>query len=561
MIVGGELWDQRKENTRIWTDGGLIVPGRFFLSNSKKTLLSEGGVSGTKQINSIYALLNVGWKNQLFVDVTGRNDWSSALVYTNGTGNYSYFYPSVSTSWIFSETFDLPDWFTLGKTRLSWAQVGNDTSPYYINNGYSIGNYEMAGGSFIYTNSKSTILVDPSIKPERKNSFEGGLDLRFFNNRAGIDFTVYSETINNQIGAIPVPGESGYSSMISNIGSLTNKGLELSVRLVPVKTRNLEWETTFNYWNNTTMISNLRPEVGEYKTLGGDIAYGNFRVGSVAYEDGEYGILMSDTKPLEWNNTADANDPRNGMKVLTWNNTRRGAYYTRSNKAEEVGKIQPDFEGSWNNQLTYKNLSLTVLLDARFGGNIASYSNKYGTAYGYLETSLAGRDAEYGGLPWTTNYADSKGQSFVDGVIPDGVFAAGQKVTAPNGQSVDVGGLTYKEAMDKGYVEPTHASYFTYRNNSWSSGVINDDWFSEVNYIALRNISVSYNLPTSFARKIKATSLSVAINARNLGYLYNSLPNHLNPESFRGTSSTESFRERSFSPYTASYTMTLSVGF
>ncbi len=568
LIVGGELWDQRKENTRVWTDGGLVVPGKYFLTNSKKSLLSEGGISGTKQINSIYALFNAGWKNQLFIDITGRNDWSSTLVYTDGTGNYSYFYPSVSTSWIANETFKLPSWVTLAKTRLSWAQVGNDTDPYFINNGYQLGDpnnnnkpYELSGGDFVYINSKSTTLVDPSIKPERKNSFEGGLDLRFINNRAGIDLTVYHETVNHQIGSIPIPGESGYSSMISNIGSITNKGLELSLRLVPVKTRDFSWETTFNYWHNKTMISNLRKEVGEYKTLGGDIAYGNFRVGSVAYENGEYGVLMSDTKPLEWNDSSNPNDPRNGMKVLTWNDTRRGAYYTRSNKAERVGKIQPDFEGSWNNEVKYKNISLSVLLDARFGGYIASYSNKYGTAYGYLKTSLAGRDAEHGGLPWITNYADSKGQQFVDGVIPDGVFALGQKVTSPSGQSVDVGGLTYKEAMDKGYVEPTHASYFTYRNNSWSTGVINNDWFSKVSYIAVRNISVSYDLPTSLARKIKATSLSVALNARNIGYLYNSLPNHLNPESFRGTSSTESFRERSFSPYTASYTMTLSVGF
>ncbi|MBC8004395.1 MAG: SusC/RagA family TonB-linked outer membrane protein, partial [Verrucomicrobia bacterium] len=435
-------------------------------------------------------------------------------------------------------------------------------------NGYTMGDPdnnnlpdEMADGNFIYYNSKSTTLVDPSIKPELKNSMEAGLDVRLFNNRIGIDFSIYDETVDNQIGTIPIPSESGYSSLISNIGSITNKGIELSVRLVPVKTRSFEWETTFNYWDNTTMISNLRPEVGEYKTLGGDISYGNFRVGSVAYEDGEYGILMSDSKPLEWNNEADPNDPRNGMKVLTWVDTRRGARLTRSNKVQEVGKIQPDFEGSWNNQVTFKNLSLSVLLDARFGGHIASYSNRYGTAYGYLETSLKGRDAEHGGVTWTTNYADSKGQTYVDGIIPEGVFAAGQKATSPGGQTVDLGGLTYKEAMDKGFIEPTHASYYTYQSNSWGAGVVNDDWFSEVNYIALRNISLSYSLPISMARKIKASSMSVGINARNLGYLYNSLPNNLNPESFRGTSSTESFRERSFSPYTASYTMTLSVGF
>lgn len=561
MTLGGEIWDQRKESSRVWTNGGLIVPGKYFITNSKQTVGSSGSVSGTKQINSLYALINLGWKEQVFVDITGRNDWSSSLVYSNGTGNNSYFYPSISTSWLINETFKLPVWVSLAKTRLSYAQVGNDTNPYFINNGYSLGTIELSGGNYAYTNNKSTTFVNPGIKPERKNSFEAGLDLRVFNNRAGVDFTVYNEKINNQIGTIPVSNESGYAYMASNIGSLTNKGIELSVRVVPVKTKAFEWESTFNYWRNTTMVSNLNKEVGEYKVLGGDIAYGNFRIGSVAFEDGEYGVLMSDSNPLKWNNTNDANDPRNGMKVLTWVDSRRGAYYTRSYEAERVGKIQPDFEGSWNNDFRYKNISVSILLDARFGGNIASYSNRYGTAYGYLETSLKGRDADYGGIAWSSGYSDIKGQQFVDGVIPDGVFKEGQMVTAPNGQSVNVGGMTYLQAYEKGYVEPTHASYFTYRNNSWSTGVVNEDWFSEVKYIALRNITVSYTFPKEYAKKISASSLSLALNARNLGYLYNSLPNHLNPESFRGTSSSESYRERSFSPYTASYTFTLSVGF
>ncbi|MBL7968799.1 MAG: SusC/RagA family TonB-linked outer membrane protein [Prolixibacteraceae bacterium] len=561
LIVGGELWSQRVENTSVQTDGGLIVPGRFYLGNSKKTLVSSGGVSGTKQINSVYYLFNVGWKNQLYVDITGRNDWSSTLVYTDGSGNYSYFYPSVSASWIMNETFELPGWVTLSKLRASYAQVGNDTSPYAINTGYSVGSVETTSGNFIYTNNKSTTLVDPSIKPEKKNSFEVGLDLRVLNNRASIDAAYYNESIVNQIGSIPLPGESGFGSMMTNIGTMTNKGFEITLKGTPVKTKDFEWESTFNYWRNTTMISDLNDKVGAYKPLGGDIAYGNFRVGTVAYEDGEYGVIMSDTKPLLWNNANDAKDPRNGMKVLTWVDSRRGAYYTRSYKAEEVGKIQPDFEGSWNNGFSYKNLRLDVLLDARFGGHIASFMNKYGHAYGMLESSTWALDKEHGGIEWTTQYADSKGQTYQDGVIPDGVFAAGQKVTAPNGTQVDVGGLTYKEAMDKGYVEPTHASYFTYRNSSWSTGVINDNWFNEVKYIALRNISLSYTLPTTLAQKLKAKSMSVALNARNVAYLYNSLPNHLNPEGFRGTSSNDSFRERSLVPYTASYTMSVSVSF
>ena len=228
---------------------------------------------------------------------------------------------------------------------------------------------------------------------------------------------------------------------------------------------------------------------------------------------------------------------------------------------QEVGKINPDFEGSWDNTFNYKNLSLSVLLDARFGGHIASFNNKYGTAYGMMETSLEFRDEEHGGMTWTSQYPDAQGQTFHDGIIPDGVFAEGQEVVTPAGETVNVGGLSYQEAYDAGYVEPTHASIWTYFNSAWSSGVVNDNWFNEVKYIALRNVSLGYNLPKSLAQKIKAQNLYVSLNARNLGYLYNSLPNNLNPESFRGTSSSASYYERSFTPYTATYTMTLSIDF
>jgi len=498
-------------------------------------------------------MANIAWKNQLFLDITGRNDWSSALVYSDGSGNYSYFYPSVSASWIFTEAFSLPEAFSFGKLRASWAQVGNDTNPYDINKGYSLGTTEIEGGQYVYSNTKSTTLVDPNILPERKNSFEIGADLRFFNNRLSTDIAYYNEAITNQISTIPLPGETGLNSMLTNVGTLTNKGFELSLKVVPVQSRDFKWTSTFNYWDNTTMVSKLREEVGAYKTLANsDITYGNFRVGAVAFEDGEYGVLMSDTKPK-----VDAN----GNNILTWRSGQRGAILTRSYEVQEVGKINPDFEGSWDNTFNYKNLSLSVLLDARFGGHIASYSNKYGTAYGLLESSLKWRDEAHGGITWTSQYEDTKGQVFHDGMIPNGVFPEGQTVVAPSGQTVNVGGMSYQAAYEAGYVEPTHAALYTYFESSWSGGVINDNWFNEVKYIALRNISVGYTLPKTLAQKMKAQNLYVALNARNIGYLYNSLPNNLNPESFRGTSSSASFRERSFTPYTATYTMTLSIDF
>ncbi len=551
FLVMGELWDRETSYNRTWTDGGLIVPGKFFIGNSKKTLKTEAGVGGTKQVNSLLFAASLAWKEQLFLDVTGRNDWSSALVYTDGTGNYSYFYPSVSTSWIFTETFDLPVMFSFGKLRASWAQVGNDTGAYTINKGYGIGNWEVESGN-IYLNNKNTTLVDPSIKPERKNSFEVGADVRMFNNRLYFDLAYYNEEIVNQISTIPLPSASGLSSMLTNVGTMTNEGFELTIGGSPVRTKNFEWETTFNYWNNTTKISDFVDEIGEYKNLAGSAGYGNYRIASVAFEDGEYGVLMSDTKPLE---------DENGNKILTWRPGQRGAMLTRSYEVQEIGKINPDFEGSWNNEFRYKNFRVSVLLDARFGGHIASYNNKYGHSYGYMESSLIYRDEQHGGITWTSQYDDTKGQVFHDGMIPDGVFAEGQEVVAPNGQTVNVGGMTYQEAYDAGHVEPTHASLWNYFNSAWSTGVINDNWFNEVKYIALRNISVGYNLPKRLAQKIKAQNIYVALNARNLGYLYNSLPNNLNPESFRGTSSDYSFIERSFTPYTASYTMSVSIDF
>jgi len=565
MIIGGEMWDKTASNSSVSTRGGLIVPGKFYMGNSKETKNSNGSIYGTKQINSLYFMANFGWKDQLYLDITGRNDWSSSLVYSNGTGNYSYFYPSVSASWIFNETFNLPQWVSFGKLRFSWAQVGNDTSPYNINKGYSIGSMEMANSKFIYTNYMSGTQVDPNILPERKNSVEVGFDIRFFNNRLGVDLAYYDETISEQIGNVPLPGTSGVSNLLTNVGTLTNTGLELTVTGTPVRTRNFEWSTTFMYWNNTTTVSDLHESYGEYRTLEGYVNYGNYRIGSVAYDGGEYGVLMSDSKPKVWQAVdADGNDiddPLNGEKIFKWRDDRRGAYYERAYEKEIVGKLMPDFEGSWDNKFSFKGVTVGILLDARYGGDIGSYTNKYGGSYGWMETSLKYRDEEHGGVTWTSHYSDTEGQVFHDGVIPDGVFKEGQTVISPDGSTQDVGGMSYQEAFDAGFVEPTHASLYNYFTSSWSSGVVNENWFSEVKYIALRNISVGYNFPKKIANAMKAQRVYLGFNARNLGYLYNSLPNNLNPESFRGTSSGGGFLERVMTPYTATYTFTLSLDF
>ena len=519
----------------------------LFRSNSKETPSTTGLIESTKRMMSVAFQASASWKNQVFVDITGRNDWSSALVYTNEEGNYSYFYPSINGSWLVSETFKFPDWISFGKIRASWAQVGNDTDPYLINPGYSLSKWAKGDG-YIYGLSTPSTAYDPSIKPERKNAWEIGLDWRFFNSRLNLDATYYKENTKDQIMEIKVPWVSGINSQFINAGNIQNSGIEIALNTIPFKYNDWEWSLDLTYTRNENKIISLHPNVAEYISLSGTADYGNYRVGSVARVGGSYGILMSDYAPKK---------DGQGRTIFAWRDDFRVAYPAQNGKVEEVGKITPDFLGSLSTGLRWKDLSLRVSFDARYGGYIASYGSRYGTAYGLTEASLKWRDPEHGGMTFKSIW---DGKTYTDGMIPNGVFAQGQKINMPDGSKKDVGGMTYEEAYKQGLVDPVHASAYHYWSNAWATGTLNDNWYKKLNYIALREISVGYTLPANISSKIGAKNLSLAFSARNLGYLYNTMPNNENPESVRGTRSTE-FRVRNFSPYTANYTFTINASF
>ena len=553
-FLRGEYYTTSSGHQLSKTDGGLVVPGQYFVNNSKNTVKTEASIKDTKRILSVVAAANLSWKNQVFLDITGRNDWSSGLVYMNGTGNYSYFYPSIGGSWLLNETFDLPEWISLGKIRASWAQVGNDASAYSIYSYYSLGSLLQPNGNNIFTNSFSDDqkkLFSPNLKPERKNSWELGLDWRFLNNRIGIDATYYKENTTDQIMTIAIPSESGISKQLINAGNIQNSGVEIALNTIPFKNKEWEWTLDFTFTKNSNKIVELHPNVANYIALEGDVAYGNYRVGSVAMVGGSYGLLMSDAMPKK---------NENGETVLTWNDDFRAAYAQRSGTAEEVGSMVPKLMTSMSTGVTWKNLSLRVALDARFGGKIASYSNKYGQAYGYTKSSLDFRDEEHGGLSWTSNYADSRGMAFNDGVIPEGVFEAGTIVTGVDGKQHDVSGQSFAQLVANGILEPVHASTYHYWSNSWGTGTVNDYWVHDLSYIALREISLGYRLPNNISSKLGAKGIAVSFSARNLGYIYNSLPNNLNPEGIRSNKSAE-FRERSNNPITSSYMLTINLDF
>lgn len=234
-------------------------------------------------LSAVFAF-NASWKNQLYLDVTGRNDWSSALVYANKNGNYSYFYPSVSGSWLISETFKdkMPSWISFAKIRGSWAQVGNDTGAYTINSGYNVGNLQLIDGSYVYTNSFSSTAISPNLKPERKNAWEVGLDLRFLDNRINLDATYYKENTRDQIMNISTPSISGVSNQLINAGNIQNSGVEIALNTIPFRNKDWEWNLDFTFTKNNNKIIELHPDAAEYIGLRGSTGWGNMRIQSAA---------------------------------------------------------------------------------------------------------------------------------------------------------------------------------------------------------------------------------------------------------------------------------------
>lgn len=551
-FLRGEYYHNFQQDMSLNTNGGLVVPGKFFIGNSKNAVGYSGAISGEKTILSVAGQLSLGWKNQVYLDVTGRNDWSSALVYADKHGNYSYFYPSVSGSWLINETFGaaLPEWISFAKLRASWAQVGNDTDAYLINSAYSIYGINNTIGMTVPSTS-----YDSNLRPERKNSWELGLDWRFLDNRIGIDATYYKENTTDQIMSIKVPWESGLDNQLINAGNIQNAGVEIALRTTPFRNRDWNWNLDFTYTRNRSKIVSLHENVADFINLEGMSNYGNFRIGSVAEVGGEYGILKSDAVPYM--------DEKTGLPILELAsyNGRKAVYYSRSGKVQTVGSLQPDFLGSVNTSLTYKNFTLSGSMDMRFGGMVAIYGSHYGTAYGYLESSMNGTDAEHGGITYTSIW---DGKTYDDGIIPNAIMPGGSTIPTPNGGSYTIaeGGELYADLVNRGIVDPQHASSWNYWNNSWGRASVlkNNDWFHELNYVALREISLTYAVPRKFASLIGATSLNLSATGRNLCYLYNSLPNNYNPESLRGTQAGQ-FMIRATNPYVASYMFSINATF
>jgi iron complex outermembrane receptor protein len=527
---------------------GLVSPAVFAFSNSTNRITPKFDYTPrNNQAFGLSAILNFAWRDQLFLELTGRNDWLSTLTYpsymTTGKNNYTVFYPSANASWVFTDTFDIPDWLSYGKLRASLSRVGMGTSAYSTTRGFGVfsqsAQYDPNRESVLIANPNLGTAWNNDLKPEIQQSIELGADLRFFDERLNIDFAYYKTNTKNQILTVSAVTESGASDQLINAGNIQNQGVELQVETTPIKTADFRWTVGSNFSLNRGKIKKLHENVKEWKLMG------QYDGGPEiwAYEGGKFGVITTPynnpygASIYRFNNEDDPNDPRNGKPVISYwgkagspNNVPVYGYTTNIDKdirdRVELGKVEPDFLLSFNTSFSYKSFDFYALIDGRVGGNFFSNTYKYASAMGTLKSSLYGRDKEHGG--WQrTNF---KGETVYDVYPLDAVFDEGE--TAPLAsdpdKKIDVGGLTYKEALDKGIRPMPAGSYYLF-NYGWGMpaelGIQDNTWF------ALREVTIGYRLPKNVLNKFGANYFRIGLTARNLGYLVNKLTDGLNPAS------------------------------
>jgi TonB-linked SusC/RagA family outer membrane protein len=370
---GGNRMD-RNASTKQSQTVNLAQPGIFNLNNAASPI-EVFQFETRKRINSIYGITKLGYKDYLYLDITARNDWSSALATPFSVSGTSFFYPSVSSSFILSNVVALPKAISFAKLRASAAQVGNDTGPYQTSGAF-VSQTPFNGQP---TFSNQNFIPNANLKPEKTTSYEFGADIRFFKDRLNIDATYYNANTLDQIISLPIGISSGYNQKVVNGGKVNSQGVEIVLGIIPVKTKNFQWNTTFNFAKSRSIIKDL-PQEGGRLTLAYSRIYdsANQTVFFQVEEGGRIGDIYG-TGYLR---------NENGDFVLT-----AAGNYIADNNLQKIGNYTPDFTLGWSNNFVYKNWNLGFLFDWRQGGEIVSRTRALGNVGGQLaETSFRPTD-------------------------------------------------------------------------------------------------------------------------------------------------------------------------
>lgn len=507
----------------------LAVADLYTLTNSRDPLTSSNDFYRLRQYG-LYGSIQLDYRRWAFLNITGRNDWSSTLPVDN---NF-YFYPSVTASVLLSEAFG---WRSKAvnylKIRGGWSQVGADANPYQL---ATVFTSETAfNGNPLQ--SSSTIGMNPNLKPEKTSSIEAGFEAAFWDNRLCLDFTYYKTDSRNQILKLATTAASGYTSQVRNAGHIRNRGYEIQLGAVPIQTsKGFRWNLDLNYGANSSKVVKLDDEglITSYQLYSSGI--------QILASVGEaYGTLFgtSYVRDANGNVVVDAN----GLpKISTTNKT--------------LGKFTPDWTGGISNTFSYRSLSLSFLIDASVGGSIFSNTNKTGKYTGVLANTLSGRDAEHGGLWYYTaamgnNVRLPESPSY--SVSSDGLYYA-----QVNGQSTRVyqDGIMVEGVTESGSKNEEVVSAEKYYHRIYSIAEAN---VYDASYVKLREVALSYRLPRLWTQKLHLQEASVTLTGRNLWTIYKSVPN-IDPESALTTGNAQGVEAYSL-PTTRSFGVNLSVKF
>ena len=470
-LVGGSIRRDNQGSIYASTNGGLNIANLYSLSNSVSTPLAPIEKQAVMQVDGVFGSASLGLDNTYYLDATLRRDQSSTLPINNN----SYFYPSISGSFIFSNLLKL-DWLSYAKFRLNYAEVGNDAPFASLNDTYS--HINPFGSVSLY--SVNTTENNPNLKPEKTKSTEAGLELSFLNKQISLNGAFYRTNTVDQIMPVAVSPTTGYSYKYVNSGEVRNQGIELNVSGTPIKTKDFTWDVNVNWSTNSNKVISLYEGVNNLQlgTFQGGVTL-NAAVGK------PYGLLEG--TDFVYNSK--------GQKVVGSD----GYYEITSTTNNVIGNVNPKWKGGITNSFTYKNWTASFLIDVQVGGSVFSLDQYYGQSDGIYPMTVGNNDL---GNPKRNTLANG------GGIILPGVYEDG----TPNKTRITANDYT--------------AYGYPYQPNS--------AFVYDASYVKLREAEISYDFVSQKLQSLGIHSLSLGLVGTNLWIIHKNLP-YADPEAGLGS--------------------------
>lgn len=479
--LGSNFMRNKLDQVFASTDGGLIVPGLYALSNSNNQMQAPEERMNEVGVNGYFGGASLGYDEIVYFDVTYRYDQSSTLP----KEEWGYSYYGISSGFIFSNLMkSANNWLSFGKLRLSYATVGNYAPWGSLKDTYTFNG--VFGGTALY--SFPSTKNNEALKPEKTNSLEGGLELKLLNGVLGFDLSMYQNKTTNQILPTAVSSATGVTQTFVNAGEMQNRGIEVMLSAVPVKNNNFRWESMLNFDRNVNKVTEL---YGDLKNIQIGALQGGLTIN--ARLDEAYGTIQGTDYVYD----------DNGNRTVAAN-----GYYLKSSTSDKIlGNIQPDFKVGFNNKFNYKNWSFSFLIDWQQGGSIFSLDMYYGLATGLYEETDYINDL---GNPVRDPLTDDATSG---GLIVEGVYAPGTVI-----DGVDVSGQPNATR-----VHGDDYRVFGYSRNP------NAAFVYDASYVKLREVLIGYTLPKSLFKGTGIQGVTFNLVGSNLWIMMKNLP-HADPE-------------------------------